>query len=78
MSTPDLTPHSFQYALRHPTGRVDEVATATKFGPTSDFAEAQRWLAVAQSDCLCSDEPSGHTLVFRVVVVTGWTVMLDA
>jgi hypothetical protein len=62
-----------EYALRHPTGRIDDKDTATTYGPTSDLTDAQIRLDLAESDCLCSDDDEPHVLVARTVTVSDWT-----
>ena len=63
-----------EYALRHPTGHVDAVETATTFGPTPDLNAVREWLEVADSDCCCTDDiDNAHAVVTRTITVTDWT-----
>lgn len=61
-----------EYAVRHPTGHIDEKSTATTFGATKSLYEAQVWVEYADSDCLCSDGSGPHIIVKRTIYVSPW------
>lgn len=66
-----------QWTIMHPGGHIEEVETATTFGPTNDREFALKRLEIAESDCMCRDDQDErhHVLVYRdMPVPPPWTV----
>ena len=71
---------TLEFALRHRTGRIDEISTATTFGPMTSIYEAVRVLETAESDCTCIGVGDGgsHSLVARTVTISRWQTLPSA